>query len=141
MASIQKKLIQEEVELTKKQKLMHAGGSIDSEIKKIDEISETFTKLLKSLRIGSVLSEDEYFKLLEYDIPIFFTIKTGSEALLEIINGLDLSTLIANLRTDASKASGQRYLKIVKRLRLIESLRKTDVNPAAGVVNFTCNPL
>ena len=129
----QKQLILEEVELEKRQKLRHIEESLDSEAKKIDEISETFTKLLKSLHPGSVLSEDEYFKLLEYDIPIFFTIKTGSEALLEIINGLDLSALIASLRTESEKAGGQRYLKIVKRLRLIESMRKTGVNPSAMI--------
>ncbi len=131
---VQKQLIQEEVELTKRQRIMHAAESVDSESKKIDEISDTFTKLLKSLQAGSVLSEDEYYKLLEYDIPIFFSIKTGSEALLEIINNLDLSTLIAKLRTESEKASGQKYLKLVKRLRLIESLRKTGVTPAAMIL-------
>lgn len=129
----QKLLILEEIELEKRQKLRHSDEAVNSETKKIDEISETFTKLLKSLHPGSVLSEDEYFKLLEYDIPIFFSIKTGSEALLEIMNSLDLSALIANLRTESEKVSGQRYLKIVKRLRLIESLRKTDINPSAMI--------
>ncbi len=131
----QKQLIQEEVELTRKQKIMHAGDSIESESKKIDEISDTFTKLLKSLRVGSVLSEDEYFKLLEYDIPIFFTIKTGAEAFPEIINNLDLSKLIADLRTESEKTTGQRYLKLVKRLRLIENMRKAGVSPAAMVLS------
>lgn len=133
VAKIQKQLIKEEVDLSKRQKMMHAEESISSEEKKIDEISDTFTKLLKSLQVGSVLSEDEYYKLLEYDIPIFFSIKTGSEALLDVISGLDLSKLIADLRTESGKASGQRYLKLVKRLRLIESLRKTGVTPAAMV--------
>ncbi|MBU3978763.1 DNA-directed RNA polymerase subunit beta', partial [Patescibacteria group bacterium] len=130
-----KQLILEEVELTRKQKIMHAGESVDSESGKIDEISETFTKLLKSLRVGSVLSEDEYFKLLEYDIPIFFTIKTGAEAFPEIINNLDLSKLIAYLRTESEKTTGQRYLKIVKRLRLIENMRKAGVSPSAMVLS------
>src|SRR5664279_1605391 len=78
VAAEQKQLIQEEVELSKRHKLIRTSESQESELKKLDEISETFTKLLKSLRVGSVLSEDEYFKLLEYDTPIFFTIKTGS---------------------------------------------------------------
>src|SRR6185436_9997847 len=130
----QKQLIQEEVDLAKRQKLTRTSESHETELKKLDEISDTFTKLLKSLRVGSVLSEDEYFKLLEYDIPIFFTIKTGSEALLEVIGNLDLSTLIANLRTEAEKASGQRYLKIVKRLRLIENMRKAGVSPVAMII-------
>ena len=134
VATEQKQLIAEEIELATRQKLMRTSESLESELKKLDEISDTFTKLLKSLRVGSVLSEDEYFKLLEYDTPIFFTIKTGSEALLEVVNNLDMSTLIANLRTESEKTSGQRYLKLVKRLRLIENMRKATVSPAAMVM-------
>jgi DNA-directed RNA polymerase subunit beta' len=130
----QKQLIQEEIELSSRQKMTRTTESQESELKKLDEIEETFTRLLKSLRVGSVLSEDEYFKLLEYDIPIFFTNKTGSEALAEVVGNLDLSTLIANLRTESEKTSGQRYLKLVKRLRLVENMRKADVDPSAMVL-------
>lgn len=131
----QKQMIVEEVELAKRQKLKKTQESLEGELKKLDEISSTFAKLLKSLRVGSVLSEDEYFKLLEYDIKIFFTIKTGSEALGEVINNLDLSKLIANLRTESEKSSGQRYLKLVKRLRLIENMRKSNISPSAMVMS------
>ncbi len=131
----QKQLIEQEIELAARQKLTRNAESLENESKKIDEISDTFTKLLKSLRVGSVLSEDEYFKLLEYDIPIFFTIKTGSEALLEVVSRLDLTKLIADLRTEAEKASSQRYLKIVKRLRLLENMRKADVTPTAMITD------
>src|SRR3989344_2530320 len=124
----QKQLITEEVELIKRQKLAALTEAIDAESKKLDEISDTLMKLLKSLKVSSVLSEDEYFKILEYDIPIFFTIKTGSEALLELIKGVDLSALIALLRSEAEKASSQKYLKLIKRLRLIENMRKANVN-------------
>lgn len=134
VAKEQKQLIQEEVELSTRQKLTRMSESLEGELKKLDEISDTFSKLLKSLHVGSVLSEDEYFKLLEYDTPIFFTIKTGSEALLEVVSNLDLSKLIADLRTESEKASGQRYLKLVKRLRLIENMRKAGVEPAAMVM-------
>lgn len=130
----QKQLIEEEIDLAARQRLTRNSESLDGELKKLDEISDTFTKLLKSLRVGSVLSEDEYFKLLEYDIPIFFTIKTGSEALLDVVTKLDMTTLIANLRTEAEKASAARYLKIVKRLRLLENMRKADITPAAMVM-------
>ena len=131
----QKQLIEQEIDLASRQKLTRNAESLENESKKIDEISDTFTKLLKSLRVGSVLSEDEYFKLLEYDIPIFFTIKTGSEALLEVVSRLDITQLIADLRTEAEKASSQRYLKIVKRLRLLENMRKADVTPTAMITD------
>lgn len=130
----QKQLIIEETELDKRQKLTRAQETSESEEKKLGEIFDTFSKLLKSLHIGSVLSEDEYFKLLEYDIPIFFTIKTGSEALGEVIKGLDLSALIGSLRTESEKSTGQRYLKVVKRLRLIENMRKAGISPSAMVL-------
>jgi DNA-directed RNA polymerase subunit beta' len=86
------------------------------------------------LKEGSVLSEDEYYKLLEYEIPIFFTAKTGSEALLKLIEHLNISDLIAELRKESEKATGARYLKLVKRLRLIESMRKAEVKPASMVL-------
>jgi DNA-directed RNA polymerase subunit beta' len=136
VATEQKQLIAEELELSKRQRIARLSEALESEQKKLDEISDTFTKLLKSLRVGSVLSEDEYFKLLEYDIPIFFTIKTGSEALSEVVKNIDLSVLIASLRTEVAKTSGQRYLKLVKRLRLIESMRKAGITPVAMVLNY-----
>jgi len=134
-ASEQSQLITQEIDLATRQKLTRSAESLENESKKLDEISDTFTKLLKSLRVGSVLSEDEYFKLLEYDIPIFFTIKTGSEALVEVVSRLDITKLIADLRTEAEKATSQRYLKIVKRLRLLENMRKADVTPTAMITD------
>lgn len=136
IAKEQKQLIGEEIELAKRQRIARLNENFESEAKKLDEISDTLLRLLKSLKEGSVLSEDEYYKLLEYEIPIFFTVKTGSEALLQLIETLDLSDLIASLRKESEKSSGQKYLKLVKRLRLIESMRKAGVKPASMVLTI-----
>ncbi len=130
----QKQLVTEEIELGKRQKIVRLNEGFDQEAKKLDEISDTLMKLLKNLRVSSVLSEDEYFKLLEYEIPVFFTIKTGSEALLELINKLDLSEVIAQLRKEGEKSTGPKYLRLVKRLRLIENMRKAGVIPSSMVL-------
>ena len=132
----QKQLIAEELNLAKRQRLTRLHETFENESKKIDEIADTLARLLKSLHVGSVLSEDEYYKLMEYEIPVFYTIKTGSEALNELIASLDLSELIADLRKEAEKASGQRYLKLVKRLRLIENMRKATVSPDAMILTI-----
>ncbi len=132
-ANVQKDLIVEELELLKRQRVAKIKERETAEGKKIDEISQALEKLLKSLKIGSVLSEDEYFKILEYDIPVFFTIKTGTEGLLELVEKIDLASLIIMLRLEAEKASGQKYLKLIKRLRLIESMRKANVLPSSMV--------
>ncbi len=129
----QKEIIKEELEFQKRQKIAALTARIEEETKKLDEIADAFIKLIKSLHVGSVLSEDEYFKFLEYDIPAFFTVKTGAEALFALLKQLDLSAIIVELRKESEKSSGAKYLKIVKRLRLLESMRKAGVSPAATV--------
>lgn len=126
----QKALILQELDLQKRQRIARLNDRFASESKKMDEIEDALSRLIKSLRIGSILSEDEYFKILEYDIPVFFTIKTGTDGLLELINKLDLDKLIVELRKESEKSKGQKYLKIIKRLRLIEVMRKAGVSPA-----------
>ena len=125
----QRELIEQELELTKRQKITAITERLDQESKKLDEISDALLKLLRGLRIGAVLSEDEYFKILEYDIPVFFTIRTGAEGLLELLEKIDINGLIASLRKEVEKAKGQKYLKLIKRLRLIESIRKAEILP------------
>jgi DNA-directed RNA polymerase subunit beta' len=127
--SEQKEMIIQELDLTKRQKLTAIAERLDLESKKLDEIYEALLKLLKGLRVGAVLSEDEYFKILEYDIPVFFTIRTGAEGLLELLEKIDITGLIAVLRKETEKAKGQKYLKLIKRLRLIESIRKAEILP------------
>ncbi len=135
----QKKLIEEEIELQKRQKIASFADRFAAENKKLDEIQDALGKLIKSLRIGSVLSEDEYFKILEYDLPVFFTIKTGAEGISELIEKLNIDELIVNLRKEADKSKGQKYLKVIKRLRLLEVMRKAGVSPADIV--FTVLPV
>ena len=125
----QKDLIVQELELSRKQRLLRVGDRIGAESKKIDEIADALSTLVKSLKPGSVLSEDEYFKVLEYDIPVFFTFKTGAEGLLELIEKINIDELIIELRKEVEKAKGQKYLKLVKRLRLLEVIRKAEVEP------------
>ncbi|OGH20391.1 MAG: DNA-directed RNA polymerase subunit beta' [Candidatus Levybacteria bacterium RIFCSPHIGHO2_02_FULL_37_13] len=129
----QKDLIDQELELLKRQKLANLSERFALEGKKQDEIFDAILRLLKSLKVGAVFSEDEYFKILEYDVPMFFTIKTGTEGLLELLNKIDLSSLIISLRREAEKSKGQKYLKLLKRLRLIESMREAGVLPSCMV--------
>ena len=126
----QRELIAQEIELEKRQRITVLAERFDLESRKTDEIHEVLLKLLKGLKIGAVLSEDEYFKVLEYDIPVFFTIKTGAEGLMELLEKIDINALISSLRKETENAKGQKYLKLIKRLRLIESIRKAEILPS-----------
>src|SRR5690606_29971115 len=55
----QQQLISEELELTKRQRFARLSEGADSEAKKLDEIADTLLRLIKSLKVSSVLSEDE----------------------------------------------------------------------------------
>ena len=125
----QKDLIEGEQELEKRQKIARVTDRVSQESKKIDEISDALNTLVKNLKPGSVLSEDEYFKILEYDISIFFTFKTGAEGLLDLIEKIKIDDLILELRGEVEKTKGQKYLKLIKRLRLLEVIRKAGVKP------------
>ena len=125
----QKKLMEQELELSRKQRLARISDRLAQESKKIDEIADALNTLVKSLKPGSVLSEDEYFKVLEYDIPVFFSLKTGAEGLLELIEKVNIDEMIIELRKEVEKSKGQKYLKLIKRLRLLEVIRKAGVKP------------
>lgn len=126
----QKELIQQEIDLDTRQKIAMLSAQYEAESKKQDEIFDAVYQLLKGLKAGSVFSEDEYFKILEYDIHTFFTFKTGGEGILDLLEKIDLANLIVKLRKEAEKAKGQKYLKLIKRLRLIEAMRKAEVKPS-----------
>jgi len=130
----QKQLIEQELELMKRQKVAALSERFAAEEKKLDEISDALSRLLKSLQVGSVLSEDEYFKILEYDIPVFFVIKTGAEGVLNLLDRVDLPGVIMAIRQEAEKSKGQKYLKLIKRLRLIESMRKAGIEPSSMIL-------
>ena len=127
--NLQKGLIEQELDLVLRQKKMALTEKFSEESKKLDEIYEALSKLLRSLVVGTVISEDEYLKILEYDIPVFFTIKTGAEGILELLEKIDIDSLIGVLRKESEKTKGQKYLKLIKRLRLIESIRKANIKP------------
>ncbi len=131
----QKELMNQEFDLQKRQRVARLEERAAAENKKLDEIKDALSKLIKSLKVGSVLSEDEYFKLLEYEIPVFFTIKTGAEGLSELIEKIDIAGLIVTLRDETAKSKGQRYFKLIKRLRLLEKMRKAGITPASMVLS------
>ena len=48
----------------------------------------------------------------------------------DLIAKIDLNELILELRKEVEKAKGQKYLKLVKRLRLLEVIRKAGISPS-----------
>jgi DNA-directed RNA polymerase subunit beta' len=132
----QKTLVVQETQVTYRQKRIALDKRHDTEMAKIEEVFSRVNDVIKNLKKWDVLSEEEYVRLIEYDIPMFFEVKTGADAILEAIGTIDTSKLIGELREEIPKATGQRQLKLFKRLHLVESIKKVGFDPSSLVLRM-----
>jgi DNA-directed RNA polymerase subunit beta' len=123
-------LASQEEELSQRQEVAKLKDQNQVELAQLEEIYKTVTDLVKAVMPMKLLSEDEYYKLDEYKVSDFAKVGMGAEALLEALQRIDLDKLAANLRVEVSKSSGQRHIKATKRLRLVEGMRQSKINPA-----------
>lgn len=123
-------LAMSELEILLKHKIVSLHDAIKIEREHIEELHTTIANLVKSLKRFSVLSEDEYIKLLEYDAADFFTVGMGAEAMLSSIKELDLDKLTSQLRQEAQESAGAKHTRASKRLRVIEGMRKAGIDPS-----------
>ena len=123
-----KKLVLEETNIALRQKNIALDKRLETETSRTEEIFSRVGDIVKNLRVWNVLSEEEYVRLLEYDIPMFFEVETGASGILKAIESIVPQTLIGELREEIAKSSGQRQLKLLKRLHLIESINKAGID-------------
>lgn len=123
-----KELVRKETELLYKQKRISLGKRFETEIKRTEEIFTKVSDIVKGLKQWSVLSEEEFVRLIEYDIPMFFETETGAQAIFKAIEAIDVQKLVTKLREETHKSSGQKQLKLLKRLHLIEAIYKAGFN-------------
>ncbi len=131
----QKTLVLEETDVTFRQKRIALDKRLETEVSRTEEIFTRVGDIVKGLKLWDVLSEEEYVRLIEYEVPIFFEVETGAAAILHAIEKLDMPKLIGDLRVEVEKSSGQKQLKLLKRQHLIESINRAGFNPASLVLN------
>lgn len=81
---------------------------------------------LENLHVGSVLSELK-FREMNMKFGHLFRAGTGAESLREIVMALDLNKMIDDLAKERQQSSGQRLKKVMKRLKLIQSLQQANI--------------
>ncbi len=73
---------------------------------------------------GTVLNDKQYQEKLEL-YGNDFRVGMGAEAIKELLSQIDIEELSTKLRADLLNASGQKKTRIIKRLEVIESFRKS----------------
>lgn len=125
-----------EMTLKQKQQLSYQEEQKEKEKEKVKEIVNSLTTIVKNLKPFSTISEDEFLRLSEYDASACFTVAMGAEAVIEALKKLDLDKLAAQLREEISEASGQRHIKVTKRLRIVDGLRRANISPLWTVLSI-----
>ena len=76
------------------------------------------------LEKGTVLNEKQYQENLEM-YGNDFRVGMGAEAIKELLAGIDVEALAEELKRDLQTASGQKKLRLIKRLEVVEAFRKS----------------
>ena len=118
-----------ELTLKAKQVLSSQKEQLEKQLEQTEEIYKTLKAMLKKIRKGSILSEDEYLKLDEYNAVDHLRVGMGAESILELVQDLDLNDLVEKLRLEMVEAKGAKRIKATKRLRVVEGLLKAKILP------------
>ncbi len=102
-----------------------------STAEKYDTLKANFKDALEdiqALHVGSVLSELK-FREMNMKFGHLFRAGTGAESIREIITAIDYDKLVEALGKERSISSGQRLKKVMKRLKLIQSVKQANIKP------------
>ena len=105
--------------------IQQVQGPLDSAKKQLREDFQTKIDDLEDLRPQQLLTENRYRELRER-VGDVFRASMGAEAILEILEGLNLEQLRESLYNEVRLTTGQRRKKAIKRLRVAEAFRKSD---------------
>ncbi len=125
----QRELKIEESKLKSKQKIQHIKDNLEIEIKNAQNVYKTVKDMVKKIGVRSIISEDEYLKLADYDATDHLRVGMGAEAIQELIKQLDLEELAVQIRQEIKELSGVKRVRATKRLRVIEGLKNAEIDP------------
>ena len=109
----------------------------EARTKELEELGrefEAFNSQIDSLDKFRLLSETDYRNLPE-ELRALISVGMGGAALKELLEEVDLEKLIDDLNKEADEAKGQRKKKIMKRLRLLESMQRAGIKPSSLCVS------
>jgi len=119
-----------ELEVKAKNKLISIKKQLEEKLATTEEIYKAVKSLVKKIGKSDILSEDEYLKLDEYNATDHMRVGMGAESILEMVQESDMDDLVGKLRVEIAESKGQKKAKAVKRLRVVEGLRKAQIDPS-----------
>ncbi len=108
----------------------------EAKTKELEELVkdyDIFKEQIQNLEKLNLFSETDYRNLPD-ELQAIISVGMGGSAIKELLEDVDLSKLIKSLTDEADEAKGQRKKKIMKRLRLLESMERAGIKPSSMCV-------
>ena len=99
----------------------------------LDKAYETAKQELSSLSVKQIVSEISYHDL-SVKYGHIFEAGIGAEAIYELLQTINLNQQIKELDQQLEKAKGGRRKKLMRRIKLLQSLSKTGIRPESMVL-------
>ena len=100
------------------------------EIEQLTKDFELYRDQLTGLNRLNLINETDYRNLPD-DLRGLITVGMGGSALKDLLTEINLKELITDLSKEAEDAKGQRRKKLMKRLRLLESMDRAGIKPSS----------
>lgn len=100
------------------------------ELDELNQDLEAWRKQHDGLKVSALLSETDY-RALPDELRSACEVGMGGAAIKKLLDQVNLPSLIKNLAEEAEAAKGQRRKKIMKRLRLLESMERAGIKPSS----------
>ena len=104
------------------------------ELEQLTKDFEAYRDQLVGLERYHLINETDYRNLPD-ELQKLITVGMGGAALQELLKEIDLKQLIKELSEEAEDAKGQRKKKLMKRLRLLESMDRAGIKPESMCVS------
>jgi DNA-directed RNA polymerase subunit beta' len=109
----------------------------EMQTKELEELTEEYEIVkaqLTSLVKLQLISEND-FRSLPKEFREIITVGMGGTALKDLLDDVDLADLIEELSREVDEAKGMRKKKLMKRLRLLESMHRAGITPGSLCVS------
>jgi len=125
-------LAQSEIDLELRKKETSLKEEERTTIEKTAQLFDNLISLVKNIKTLDIISEDEFDRLSEYGASDFLVVKMGADAVLSAIEKISLEELSVQLKKelDEVKSESARFVKIAKRLKLVNGMRRSKIDPA-----------
>jgi DNA-directed RNA polymerase subunit beta' len=104
------------------------------ELEQLTKDFEAYRDQMAGLERLSLINETDY-RNLPSELRSLVSVGMGGAALKDLLSDIDLKQLIEDLNKEAEDAKGQRKKKLMKRLRLLESMDRAGIKPSSMCIS------